>query len=157
MDKMVAVLALACAGFGVYLIADFIFWRLRGHVVDAVITGFQSKKSKGLALPVVSFQKKSGGTQEAPVQRIDRLMYVLNRPEIGDSTFIIYLEKEPEKVRVYGMINLVAAVFMCAPFIAVAGLWLDRAVVVGQVAYILIFGIIILGGLVFLKLIQRNY
>ena len=146
---------LACAGL--YLIADFILWRLRGHVVEAVITGFQSKKSKGLALPVVSFEKKSGGTQEAPVQRIDRLVYVLNRPAKGDSTFVIYREEEPEKVRVYGMINLVAAVFICAPFIAVVGFWLDRVVIVGQVVYISIFGVIILAALAFLKLIQKNY
>ena len=70
---------------------------------------------------------------------------------------MIYEVTKPEKVRVYGYIHVVAAAFLFAPLLVYLGLKLRSAVLLGQVSYALIFGIIVFGGWVGLKLIQKYY
>ncbi len=126
-------------------------------MVSATITGFGEQKSKGMRLPVVSFETEEGNEVETKVQRIDQFLFLLNRPGQDDFTTVIYSVDEPKKARIYGYIHVVAGLFLFVPLLASLGLKLRSAVLLGQVSYVLVFGVIVFGGWVGLKLIQKYY
>lgn len=157
MNEILLMVSFLPAGFGLYLLGDFLYWRIGGHVVRAEITGFDQRKSLGLRLPVVSFEIKKGEKQTSRAERIDRFSYVLNRPGEGEPVMVIYLKSAPGRVRIYGMISVIAAGFLFLPLLTMAAIKLGSPELMAQVSYIGMFGVIIIGGWAFLKLIGRNY
>lgn len=157
MDLVFLIMALVCAGAGVYLLADFMLWRVRARIVLAQITGFQGRRSRGMKLPVVVFPLPDGGVQTAETARIDRFSHILNRPGEGEPVEVIYRADNPALVRVYGFINVVAGLFLLLPLIFAMGARLEVGRVLAQASFALTFGAIIIGGWALLKLIQRHY
>jgi hypothetical protein len=155
MEYIFIIIAFLCAAAAVYLVADFVIWRRDGHVTGAVITGFTKARNKGFFLPLVVFEKSDGGQQEARALRIDRFSYVLGRPGLQQVTTVIYRPRDPSKVRVYGYINIVAALFLSIPILMVAASFSGSVQAVGQVFFLLCLGIVMGGGWMVLKIIQR--
>lgn len=156
MTIFLVLISLVIAAPGVYLLADFLLWMLAGRVVPAQITGFQEKKDKGLRLPVVSFEAQHDGTVNASAMRIDRLSFLLNRPQEGEGTMIVYRQSDPQQVRVYGYINVVGGLVLLVPLMAALAHAFGDTLVLIQIKYSLVFIAIIFGGWVLLKLIQRS-
>ncbi len=77
MYAILFVLLLFCAGVGCWLLVDFLVWRAGGRVTGATITGFLEQKSRGAALPKVSFETEEGGEIQAEAQRIDQFLFLL--------------------------------------------------------------------------------
>lgn len=161
METVFFVISLMPAGFGAWLLLDFLFWRVQGRVAGAMITGVQEKKSKGVKLPIVSFEVEDGDEDvrevTAEVARIDQFLFILNSPEEGDPTTVIYDKDNPVKVRIYGYMHLVSGVLLFAPLIVAMGFKFRSALLLGQVSYALVFCAIIFGGWAFLKIIQKHY
>lgn len=157
MDYLFLIVSLGFAGLALYFLSDFLIWQSKGRVILAEITGFQDKKNKGLKLPIVSFQKRDDTPGEAKVERIDQMLFLLNRPKEGDYTTIIYRGHKKPRARVYGYINVLAAVFLFLPLVAAIGMQVGDDGVLTQIAYIVIFMVMAVGGWVLLKLIQRYY
>lgn len=157
MDIILFVLSLICLVFGLVLLVDFVIWRVKGRIVRATIIGFQERKNKGFHLPRVSFQVEQGDEMESDVQRIDQFLFLLNRPVKDDFITVIYQVDNPEKSRIYGYISIVAGCFLFVPFLVAFGIKFQSALIFGQVSFALVFGVIVFGGWVLLKLIQKYY
>jgi hypothetical protein len=154
---MLFVLAtLPLAILGVYFLFDFFLWQLTGIVTQATITGFQERKSKGMNLPVLSYKVEGGGQQSAPAQRIDRFLFLFNRPDVGEETAVIYRKAMPGEARVYGYIHAMGGAALILPFLLASAVSLGRSVAAAQISYIIVFLAIIVGGWIFLKIIQRS-
>ena len=145
------------AGGSLYLLGDFLFWVLRGRIVRAKILSFQDKTNKGLLLPFVVFRNESGQALRAPAERIDQFQFLFNRPQEDDFITVYYINEDQPRLRVYGYINVIAAGFLLVPLLISIAIESGKAEALGQGLYTLIFAVIILGGWVLLKLIQRYY
>ena len=157
MDTILLIISLGPVALAIYLFADFLIWRSKGVVVLAAITGFSGKKNKGLPLPLVSFTKDDGTIVQGQAQRIDRFIHVLNRPGEGEGILIIYKQDDPKQIRVHGYMNIMAGLFLLVPFLFLLSIRYGSFLMSSQIAYFVVFGLIMVGGLTLLKLIQRNY
>lgn len=151
------IFSLPPAALGVYFAGAFVCDLARGEVVRAEIKGFQSRKDKGMRLPVVEFRGSGGAPVQAGAVRIDQMLYFFNRPGAGDFISILCLPGGKRRVRVHGYLYLVLAGFSCAPAVLLAGYAFGRGEAAIQALYALVFGGMILGGWALLKLIQRYY
>ncbi len=158
MEHLFLIVTILPAVSGVLLLADFFMWEAKGTKTAGQVENFSGKKDKGKPLPVVSFITEGGPVSAAAV-RIDQLMYLLSRPQPGDAIDIIYTQapEQPPQVRVYGFLNAAGGVLMLLPFIVMLAWVLGRALVFTQSLFFLVFVLVIIGGVVFLKLVQRLY
>lgn len=157
MNTVFLIMSFILAGAGLYLAGAFFFWLITGDITRGRITGFQKKKDKGLRLPIVTYEDKSGQSFETPVERIDQIQYFFNRPQKGDFIRIIRRNGARRQVRIYGYAYILLGGFLCAPLFISAGLALGSSAAVAQTLYVLLFAAMITGGWMLLKLIQRYY
>jgi hypothetical protein len=156
MDSVKMMFAVLLAFTGAGLLFDYVLWRVIGEITVGTITGFQEKKSKFLKRPIVSFKDAEGNTHTAQTERIDRLLFILNRPGVGETIEILYRKKTPEMAIVYGYLNLMIGMLLLLPVMAIWALKFGKILIATQVVYIFIFVGIIVGGWILLKIIQRN-
>ena len=175
MDTVLLIISGVMALGGLWLIVDFLLWEYNGRKAVARIEGFQSKKSGWLRLPLVAFEDEKNATIQAPVQRIDQMIYYVVNPGIGDITTIIYrvlppthqaahqTGRQPDSqpgnhalVRVYGFLRLIAGALLCVPLLLTLAMMAQNALVFAQVLYVVCFIAMFAGGLAFLKFIQKT-
>ncbi len=151
MNALLLLPALALAAFGAFLIFDFLLWQFTGHATRGVIEGFERK------MPVFRFEKPDGTKISVKAERVTQLMYLLGRPDIGTDFAIIYREGDPPPLRVHGTLHLIAGGVLFVPLLAWIAVTYGGSLMTGRLAFVVTFAILILGGWVLLKLIQRNY
>ena len=149
--------ALAMAGFGAFLIFDFLLWQFTGEITRGTIEGFEPKKKGPGSLPVFSFQKPDGTKIRVKAEKIAQLMYLLGRPEAGTDFTIIYRRGDPPPLRVHGYLYLILGGMLFVPLLAWIAIVHGGSLMAGRLAFLVVFTILMLGGWVMLKLIQRDY
>jgi hypothetical protein len=156
MGIILLIISLVIAGGGVFLIADFALWFTSGRIATARIDDMSKRTSKGMNLPVVVFETADGREVKATAQRIDQFLFLLNRPQPGYYTQVIYKESDPHSVRVHGYIHVVCGLILFLPFLTVVALNARNWAAFEQIAYAGVFAGLSIGGWVLLKFIQRG-
>jgi hypothetical protein len=157
MDIIFFLIAGAALCYGAFCLFDFLSWRFKSDVAMAKITGFQDRSFLGARLPIITFETEDGATINAEAQRIDRVLYLLNRPPEGSFIVISYDTSNPQNVRVAGYVKLILAGVLSVPMVAAVGMLVGKAILATKAVFLLMMICILLGGWVGLKFIQRNY
>lgn len=164
MDIVLLILTLPFAGYGAFLIAEHIWWFVKGDVYFAQVVKLAQKKSRGIALPYVSFeipfndddQDSVPQAVEIQTEQIGRWSCFFSRPIEGEFLPVIYKVDERAKARVYGFVNPVMGALLFAPLLAVLAYRYGGAIAQSQFSYALVFAAIMFGGWAALKFIQRS-
>ncbi len=156
MEHLFFIVALSGFGYGAFLLTGFVRWRLQSRKAIGEIIGFKTRTMYGAYLPVIRFETQEGEKIEAAAVRIDRLLYLLNRPSEGALVTISYDIDTPHIVRVSGYIDALIAAVLMVPLIAAVGVLTGQAILASKAAFLLVFIGIILGGWIALKLIQKT-
>lgn len=155
MTDMYLIASIPPALFGLWLCADFIFWLITGTLEEGEVTGFQERKNKGRRLPVMRVKRAEGQSFEVRPERIDQIFYLLSPAIEKERRFLIVRNGPPARARLFGYLNLIAGLFLLAPCAGFLALQSGQYLFVGQLAYIVIFGGILLGSWIVLKIIQK--
>jgi|GEM_PF-2555527 len=154
--EIIWLILLLLAGAGsVYFITDFALMFFNGVRTRGEITGFI--KGKYMRLPVLKFTDEQEREHEFPAGQIDQLLYLLNPAQERDLIDIIYRRDDPANMRVFGTLRLIAALFIVLPVLMMLVGAIGQAVMASQLAYLIIMGLILVGGFTIIKLIQRYY
>ena len=156
MITILIAVSLVSAILGLCLILNFALWEAKGIKVDGLIVGFV--KGRWFRTPVLSFQVGDGGETRMRAERIDQLVFLLGRPRENEIAPIIYREEGARlRMRVFGYLPLILGALLMLPLVAALGFASGKMLAVVQVAYVVIFAGIIIGGLALMKFIARNY
>lgn len=153
------VLGLVALG-GIIFVIDFFLWESQGIRTFARIEEFEKKKTGALLpMPVLSFELEDGAKVKTAALNIDQMLYLVGQPEAGTIISIIYRLDQDGKplVRVHGYMRAAVGFLMILPFFGVLASYLGESQAAMQVMFGLVFIVIIGGGLMALRLIQKSY
>lgn len=154
MNGILIFLALFPALFGAYCVMDFLYVRASGKIVEAVVTGFSTKKDKGRILPLVSYQDEAGTGQKLAVEAIDQISYFLSPAIEREIINVVILPGG--RSRVYGYLGLTCGALAFLPLLAALGAGRgDAGFLNGQIVFVLLFIVAAIGGWGILRTISR--
>lgn len=159
--EMIALVVLGLIALGgIVFVIDFFLWESRGIKTFALIEGFEQKPPGALlAMPVLSFELEDGAKVKAVALNIDQMLYMAGQPEAGTIVSISYRPDPDGKplVRVRGYMRAAVGFLMILPFFGVLASYLGQSQAAMQAMFGLVFIVILGGGLVALRLIQKSY
>ena len=154
---IVPLLLIALAGL--YFVVDFTKFMVGSAQARGEIVGFGEGKFLGLAIkmPILRFTDQEGEDHETQAVQIDQFLYMMNPKQVGHIIDVAYKVETPREMRVFGYLRLMFAFFIVAPSLSVIVSLVGSTLLAGQLTYIIVFAVILVGGLTLLKLIQRYY
>lgn len=123
-------------------------------IIELEVSGFQDKKDKGRALPIVRYES-DGEESFVEIKSIHQISYLISPPI--EKQIIEVSGIKGRSPAVFGYLYPVGGAVLVLPCLLVLGLTMGRDYFVGQTIYVLILIALIFGGFAILKLIQRNY
>ena len=139
--------------YGAYLLISTLIARRGSDVAQLEVSGFQNKKDKGRALPIVRYEQ-DGEEQFIEVKSIHQISYLISPPI--ERQVIEISGVKGKSPAVFGYLYPVIGAALILPCLLALGMSMGRDFFVGQTIYVLIFIGVIFGGFALLKFIQRH-
>lgn len=152
----VFVFALFCVA-GLYFIGAALYWRVVTFPVRGEIAGFQEKRSKLRRLPIVKFHDRDENAIKAHVQSIDHFGYIISGAYEGDVIPLRHHKKNAKRVRMSGYFTTVIGLLLQIPMILfLAGTYM-QSFAQSQIAFLIVFLLILGLAWIMLRWIRVNY
>ena len=142
---------------GLYFLSTTGIWYYKSVATRAEILGFQKKKDKGRALPVVSFKDRDDVAVKAGIRSIDHVGFLISGADKDREIPIRYHKENPKIAKISGLFSFIIGGVLQVPLVTfLVNQYGDGGAQI-QLSFLFTLLVIFGGAWLFLRLIRLSY